>query len=278
MSNNIIPKTKVQYLNIPLEILRIHELNPLDKMILGYVNGWKFNDNEFTYASYDYIAWYLGVSRSGVIKSVNKLIEMGLINKIKPYGPQGRRKILSSSNETIQEKTDRTPWKTQSDSTQSEPASIQSRPGLVHQVDHISPQSELYNIPNNIENNLFGSTTTANWEFADDLKSPQIKQKLNSFVYLDEDNNIFDLVEDGWDWLRNSLGIAGLEKVKNSIMNKQLNEKVVYEDSKHFINGLLWDIKRIVSTKAMMNSEGFSTSDQTECYNYLDEYDQKLPF
>ncbi|MFQ9617178.1 MAG: helix-turn-helix domain-containing protein, partial [Clostridium butyricum] len=64
---------------ISKEILGAKDLNSNDKLILAVISALDGNDG--CYASFDYIAECTGISRSTVIRSINKLVDNSYLNR-----------------------------------------------------------------------------------------------------------------------------------------------------------------------------------------------------
>lgn len=64
---------------ISKEILNATDLNSNDKIILSTINA--LDGDKGCYASFDYIAECTGISRSTVIRSINKMVDNGYIDR-----------------------------------------------------------------------------------------------------------------------------------------------------------------------------------------------------
>ena len=76
---------KKQFISIPYEVMMDVNLSQTQKMIYGFVNGFKISGN-ICYASNAYIKSIIGVSERSVSKAVSVLISGGYIEALNPKG------------------------------------------------------------------------------------------------------------------------------------------------------------------------------------------------
>ncbi len=86
-------KTKEQYINIPYSIMMREDLSQTEKIIYGFING--FKGNNVCYASNAYISNVLVLSERQVSRSISKLITLTLVSSM---NGKGRSRSLFTNN------------------------------------------------------------------------------------------------------------------------------------------------------------------------------------
>ena len=85
------PKPRFTGIFIPVEILEMRELSPLDQILLSWIDALHCKEKGGCFASNEYLAERLNVKVNTIVKAIIKLRKMGLIEDV---SFDGRRRII----------------------------------------------------------------------------------------------------------------------------------------------------------------------------------------
>ena len=98
------PKARFTGIFIPVEILEMRELSPLDQILLSWINSLYCKEMGGCFASNEYLADRLNVKPNTIVKSIIKLRQMGLIENVSFNGR--RRVIRAKISDAVEKKRD----------------------------------------------------------------------------------------------------------------------------------------------------------------------------
>jgi hypothetical protein len=80
------------FIPVPRWVLKFLNGDPTTLMVLVYSMQYMDNDTQQLTTSYDHIAEITGTSRRTVIRCMNKLVDLGVVRKVKRLGKNGNNK------------------------------------------------------------------------------------------------------------------------------------------------------------------------------------------